>query len=150
MALVLYTILVLYMGAKFIASSNRTDNLRHPFQKNTTLSSFLAWQRTLESRERKVFSQQGEDGVLEAIFEYIGTTDKYYVEFDAESGVETNTRYLLEQKGWSGLLMDGGNENPSKNLHKEVILPSNIAELFEKYRVSQTFDLLSIDIDRLV
>ena len=31
-----------------------------------TLSSFLAWQRTLESRERKVFSQQGEDGVLEA------------------------------------------------------------------------------------
>ena len=101
-ALVLYTILVLYLGANFLASSNRTDSLRHPFQKNTTLSSFLAWQRTLESRERKVFSQQGEDGVLEAIFEYIGTTDKYYVEFGTESGVETNTRYLLEQKGWSG------------------------------------------------
>ena len=40
--------------------------------------------------------------MLEAIFEYIGTMDKYYVEFGTESGVETNTRYLLEQKGWSG------------------------------------------------
>ncbi|XRB17673.1 methyltransferase [Pseudoscourfieldia marina] len=123
------------------------DSTRGQKTEVDTLSSFLAWQRTLESRERKVFSQQGEDGVLEAIFEYIGTMDKYYVEFGTESGVETNTRYLLEQKGWSGLLMDGGNENPSINLHKEVILPSNIVELFEKYRVSQTFDLLSIDID---
>lgn len=123
------------------------DSLRGQKTEIDTLSSFLAWQRVLESRERKVFSQQGEDGILEAIFEYIGTTDKYYVEFGTENGVEMNTRYLSEQKGWSGLRMDGGNENPSINLHKEMILPSNIVEVFGKYSVPQMFDLLSIDID---
>jgi hypothetical protein len=48
---------------------------------------------------------------------------------------ETNTRYLREEKGWRGLLMDGGHENPSINLHRELIYPAKIVQLFEKYEV---------------
>ena len=42
----------------------------------------------------KVFSQNDEDGVLEAVFDCLGLTDKIYVEFGAEDGLESNTRYL--------------------------------------------------------
>ena len=97
--------------------------------------------------ERKVFSQNGEDGVIEKIFEVIGTKSKYYVEFGVQDGKECNTRHLRENKGWTGLLMDGGYKNQLINLQQEFIDKENINGLFKKYKVPSEFDLLSIDID---
>jgi len=102
----------------------------------------------LDGSDYKVFSQNGEDGIIEAIFNAIGTTNKYYVEFGTESGSEINTRYLREKKGWDGLLLDGSNENFSINLRKHFIDAENIVDLFKKYNVPNNFDLLSVDIDR--
>ncbi|CAD5935588.1 tetratricopeptide repeat protein [Planktothrix agardhii] len=101
----------------------------------------------LSQYERKVFSQNGEDGVIKKIFEVIKTTNKYYVEFGVENANECNTRNLRENCGWSGLLMDGGYENKEIGLYQEFITAENINELFKKYNVPQEFDLLSIDID---
>lgn len=97
--------------------------------------------------EKRYFSQNGEDGVLEKIFELIGADSKYYVEFGVEGGYECNTRYLRQEYGWMGLMMDAGNENPVINLHREYITAENINDLFRKYRVPTKIDLLSIDID---
>ncbi|CDR33678.1 hypothetical protein [Criblamydia sequanensis] len=101
----------------------------------------------LSKFEKKVFSQNGEDGVIEKIFNEIGVSNCYYVEFGVENGLECNTRYLREKKNWKGLLMDGGYANPAINLKKEFITRENIANLFAKYKVPSEFDLLSIDID---
>lgn len=101
----------------------------------------------LANYEKKIFSQNGEDGVLEKIFEIIGVTNQYYVEFGTESGYECNTRYLREYGNWNGLLMDGGYEDQRINLHREFITAENINLLFQKYNVPQQLDLLSIDID---
>jgi hypothetical protein len=96
--------------------------------------------------EKKYFSQNGEDGIINKIFETINTTNKYYVEFGVEDGSECNTKYL-RSIGWSGLMMDGSNENLEIGLHKEYITYDNIISLFNKYNVPKYFDLLSIDID---
>jgi hypothetical protein len=101
----------------------------------------------LSLSELRVYSQNGEDGVLEKIFELIGTTNKYYVEFGVEDGTQCNTRYLREVYGWQGLMMDGSHANQTLNLQQEFIIAENIEELFQKYGVPEEFDLLSIDTD---
>lgn len=99
--------------------------------------------------ERSICSQNGEDGILEAIFAVIGTTNKYFVEFGAGSGRTCNTSYLARRKGWTGLWMDGKGGPPRGPLavHQEFITAENINALFQKYGVPKSFDLLSIDID---
>ena len=98
--------------------------------------------------DRSIYSQNGEDGIISALlFKFRGTAKKYYVEFGTESGVERNTRLLQEQLGYTGLLMDGSNSNPSINLHQEIVTPKNINALFKKYNVPNEFSLLSIDIN---
>ena len=102
----------------------------------------------LAAAERKICSQNGEDGVIEAIFAAIGLTNRYFVEFGVEDATECNTAYLLQQ-GWTGLMMDGGgvSHNPLATVQREHITAENINELFAKYDVPEEFDFLSIDID---
>jgi hypothetical protein len=102
----------------------------------------------LQASERRVCSQNGEDGVLEALFARLGTTNKYFVEFGVEDGTECNTAYLL-QEGWTGLMMDGAGvcRNPLATIHREFVTAENINSLLRKHAVPQQFDLLSIDID---
>ena len=45
------------------------------------------------------------------------------------------------------LLMDGGHENPDIRLEKVIFWPDNIVELFKRFEVKKTFDLLSVDTD---
>lgn len=97
--------------------------------------------------ENKIYSQNGEDGVIITIFQLIGYTNRYYVEFGVEDGNECNTRALREYYGFTGLLMDGGYENNDINLRKEFITRDNVISLFEKYNVPESFDLLSVDVD---
>ena len=54
----------------------------------------VEWSKSLVNKGSKTFSQNDEDGVIEAVFDFIETTDKVYVEFGVESCVECNSRYL--------------------------------------------------------
>lgn len=95
----------------------------------------------------KRYAQFGEEAIFDYIFDNIGTTNKYLVDFGASSlnlGL-SNSKYLLE-KGWTGLLMDGKSDgNPL--IKEEFITAENICDLFNKYNTPKEFDLLSIDID---
>lgn len=99
-----------------------------------------------EFSEWRKYSQNGEDGVLAAIFDRIGITSRYYVEFGCESGHERNTRFLEEQ-GWTGLLMSHDCHESPFDVKMEHVSAENINDLFQRYSVPASFDLLSIDID---
>ena len=96
-----------------------------------------------------VYSQNNEDEIIDLIFEKIGTTDKFFVEFGTGSDAsECNTRNLREKKGWKGVMWDlGATDTPEIGLFKERISKDNIIQLFEKYNVPIELDFLSIDID---
>jgi hypothetical protein len=102
----------------------------------------------LDSREKKIHSQNGEDGVIEALFECIGETNRYFVEFGVGDATECNTAALLE-RGWQGLMMDRYDlcKNPLATVRLEFVYAEAINALFQKYGVPDQFDLLSIDID---
>ena len=105
------------------------------------------WQDDLERYESRTYSQNGEDGVIARIFDRIGTTNRYFVEFGTGAdGRERNTR-LLQSQGWTGLLMDACADPAHPEVSKESITAENINELFRKYSVPDEFDMLSIDID---
>jgi hypothetical protein len=103
----------------------------------------------MDPKEKKVFSQDGTDGVLEFIFsdDVLKTTNKCYVELGTGDGSECNSKNLRVNHGWTGLMIDGAYENTEINLQKHFITKENILQLFEKYKINKNLDLLSIDLD---
>ena len=71
-------------------------------------------QFAINLHEKKVYSQNGEDGIVEFIFSKIGTTNKFSVEFGVGNGFECNTILLLERMGWKSLMMDYGADQKIK------------------------------------
>jgi hypothetical protein len=108
----------------------------------------------------KCFSQNDEDGIIEEIFNRIGTFNKTFIEFGVEDGLESNSAYLL-LKGWRGLWIeahDGKFEKLSDTFKKELlsnqltalksfVTKENINDLFQQAKFTGEIDLLSIDID---
>ena len=105
----------------------------------------------LQVSEWGMWSQNGEDGILLWIFSELGMLNLnypgYFVEFGVEDGYECNTRFLREQFGWNGLLMDGGHKNETINLQQEFITAEVINNLFDNHNVPREIDFLSIDLD---
>eukprot|EP00624_Nannochloropsis_granulata_P005492 evm.model.NODE_39238_length_13635_cov_75.116829.1 len=97
-------------------------------------------------------SQGSQDYYLETIFAHIGETNRYFVEFGfnepsyTSGGSGANT-WDLHDKGWRGLLLDAGNENPAINLRKHFLYSDNIASIFKSYLVPKELDYLSCDMD---
>jgi hypothetical protein len=109
--------------------------------------------------ELRVFSQNGEDGVLAEIFRRIGVgAQGFFVEFGIESGREGNCVYLADIAGWRGLFMDGDEQffaalrdkyRATERVRTELamVTPGNVQELFAGGGVPTEPDVLSIDVD---
>lgn len=65
--------------------------------------------KSLEPYGYKVYSQNDEDGIIHEIFNRIGTTDKRFIEFGVQDGLESNTHLLLFYD-WKGLWIEGSPE----------------------------------------
>jgi hypothetical protein len=114
---------------------------------------------TPQEAEFRVFSQWGEDGILQYLIRNVPVARKIFVEFGVENYVESNTRFLLTNNQWSGLVMDGSEENIAyirrdpiywaSNLkaHHAFITKDNINELLTSNGISGDIGLLSVDID---
>jgi hypothetical protein len=107
--------------------------------------------RIARSDERKICSQNGEDGVLMKIFSEIKVTNSRFVEFGVGNGSENNTLHLVS-KGWTGNWFDLASSADVSVPHgveyrQARINAENVEETFRKAGVPKEFDLLSIDID---
>lgn len=129
------------------------------FKWDSYLEERLESKKYLEGYGFKVYSQSDEDGIIEEIFNRIGVTNKIFIEFGVDYGLENNTHYLL-LKNWEGLWIEGSEQKYNEILKKfnpvifnnrlkvinSFITKENINDLISS-TISGEIDLLSIDID---
>ena len=115
----------------------------------------------LRSTEYKVFSQYGEDGIIDFILYMIGIENEIsFIEIGVQSYEEANTRFLAETKKSRGLLIDLDDQInfvKQRNFYWQndiyvantEVTSKNINSILEKFNFINSFDFLSIDIDGL-
>lgn len=110
------------------------------------------WLEWLKQSGYRVYSQGGQDGIIAAIFERIGTTNKTCVEFGfnadtLDGGSGANTALLVLRDKWQHLFFDDEHDNPLIHLNKVRLTEANIGDEFGKRGVPISTDYVSIDVD---
>lgn len=114
----------------------------------------------INESEFKVYSQWGEDGIIQHLLRFIPIENKVFIEFGVENYTESNTRFLLINNKWSGLILDGNRKHIeyikrdmsvywAHNLKAEhvFITKDNINDIIVRNGIPKDIGLLSIDID---
>lgn len=60
----------------------------------------------INDNELKIFSQFGEDGIIDFLVKKLDLKIKTFIEFGVEDYEESNTKFLLEARNWKGLVID--------------------------------------------
>lgn len=115
--------------------------------------------KELSAVEFKVFSQNGEDGIIDWLVSKLPMIPKTFIEFGVESYQEANTRFLLMNKNWKGLIIDGDPKNIQAIRQDSIywqynlkavcsfITKDNINDIFKEAGFTGEIGILSIDID---
>lgn len=113
----------------------------------------------IRQAEFRVFSQWGEDGIIQYLLNHVPIERPIFVEFGVENYTEANTRFLLTNNQWAGLIIDGSSRNIdyikrdpiywAANLKAEhaFVTKGNINELLSRNGIVGDIGLLSVDID---
>ena len=116
---------------------------------------------SLSKYAASVYSQWGEDGIVDKIFSIIDVQSKVCVEFGAWDGFHfSNTANLWANKGWTGILIEGHRKRFFElkdntkdydciciNTYVGVDSENSLEGILANNEVSSSIDLLSIDID---
>ena len=119
----------------------------------------------LSKRRKNVYSQHGEDGIIEALIGLLKIDEPgWCCEFGAWDGMHlSNTFNLIKNRGWKGVMIEADKDKYQDLLKTQSKYPNIIAKnkivhyLTDKGRtldnildptpIPEDFDLLSIDVD---
>jgi len=109
--------------------------------------------------ELKVFSQFGDDGIIQWLINNLEFPNKTFIEFGVGNYRESNTRFLMMNNDWSGLVMDGSESNVAQIINSEYfwkyelsakavwIDTDNINSLLSSSQLGKEVGILHIDLD---
>ena len=113
----------------------------------------------LRDSEFQVFSQWGEDGIIQKLIQHVPVKHKTFIEFGVEDFVEANCRFLLINNHWRGYVLDGEQKRIAQvgkaewlsryelRAACEMITRENINQLLQASGFDEDLGLLSIDVD---
>lgn len=150
---------------------DNTDRIRHLIEEDGNRTRLLIGRllanqvrshpvyESIQDAEFQVFSQFGDDGILQYLIEQTCPDVKKFIEFGVENYTEANTLFLLLNNNWSGLIIDGNPANidfvrrspwfwrQDLQAVAKFVDRDNINELFEEAGFTGEIGLLSVDID---
>jgi len=117
--------------------------------------------RSFREAEFKVFSQFGDDGIIQYLIAHLEIPPELstFVEFGVQDYSESNTRFLLINDNWRGLVMDGDKQSIESIKARDMywrhdlsalcrwIDRDNIDQILRESGFSGEIGILSIDID---
>jgi hypothetical protein len=113
----------------------------------------------LRDAEFRVFSQFGEDGILQYLVDKVPIENETFVEFGVQDYRESNTRFLVCNNNWRGLILDGDDAHVAFlrssplgwrhtiDARSVFITRENINSTLKSAGYSGDIGLLSVDID---
>lgn len=113
----------------------------------------------LNAQEFRVFSQWGEDGIIQHLVRTVPVPRDTFVEIGVETYEEANTRFLLVKDGWTGVLVDASawcidriRSSREYWLHDlraihAVVTRENVDDILREAGVEGDIGLFSLDID---
>lgn len=132
------------LTAKLLIEKNNTKNINR-----------------LDEAEFKVYSQFGDDGIIQYLINKvrINKQEERFIEIGTEDYTESNTRFLLLNNNWSGLIIEA--DKSAVNFIKRddiywkhdltavnsFVTKDNINELISDNGYSKNIGILSLDID---
>lgn len=142
----------------------RLDRVQADLQANRILTGRLLVHQlrsveTLADAEFRVFSQFGDDGIIQYLIHHARIRSSRFVEFGVEDYQEANTRFLLMNDNWRGLIMDGSARHIDAvraeswfwqydiTAKAAFITAENINDLLTESGFTGPLGLLSMDID---
>jgi len=114
---------------------------------------------SIQDAEFKVFSQFGDDGIIQYLIHNVEIDHRKFVEFGVEDYTEANSRFLLVNNNWSGLVIDGNKSNIDRVRQDEIswkydliaveafVTRENINEYLLRNNFADGIGMLSIDVD---
>jgi len=113
---------------------------------------------SLSGHELRVFSQNGEHGVIAELIRRHGAPSREFVEFGAGAGHENNCAFLADILGWDGLFIEADfgrhaalaakyRGTAGVRLVKARVSPATLERTLRDAAVQPEPDVLSIDVD---
>lgn len=114
---------------------------------------------TLSDYEFKIFSQWGEDGILQHLTAALDIANRTFIEFGVEDFSESNCRYLMMKDAWQGFVIDGSPQHIARLKASPIywqyqlagreafITRDNISALLDESGFAREVGILSVDID---
>jgi len=137
----------------------RTDDIQFAVGvTDSRLAQLLPPPKHLRDTEFKVFSQWGEDGIIQHLVSRL-SPPRVFVEIGVDDYAESNTRFLAMKDNWTGAIFDGGTKHVdflrrtgmawrwSITPVSAFVTAENVNDLIVDAGISGEIGLLSIDVD---
>ncbi len=138
------------------------DSLKIIIGNKNTMDMDISKIKNIQDAEFKIYSQFGEDGIIQFLIKKYKVENKKFIEFGVGNYSESNTRFLLVNNNWEGLIINDDNSHIEflnseigkiilykhriKIINKKLTL-ENVNKTFKEEGFSGEIGILSIDVD---